>query len=167
MISSPPSAMNCSTGVVCGIGVFPAVPPPATGAFCLMFCAPESIVSRALTPVARCMIVTSARKGSRRYFQFARGRWSSWFAVSAVLQLKSGIDVSVVKDCCGVGMLAWSAPWGLLEQRAAVRARAEPVPALRGAVAVDRHAGELQSQQFDFSHSPPPDLGRAHRRRSH
>src|SRR5439155_9491713 len=157
MISSPPSAMNCSTGVVWGIGVLPAVPPPATGAFCLIFCAPVSMVSRTLTPVARCMIVTSARKGSRRYFQPARGRWSSWFAVRAVLQLKSGIEVSVVKDSRGVGMLTWGAPWGLLKQRAAVRARAEPIAALRRVVPVDRYAGDLQPSQFEVSHTPPRD----------
>src|SRR5207248_8572635 len=71
--------------------VTPAVPPPWIGDFCLMFCAPESIVSRADTPVARWRIVTSAGNGSRRYFQLASGRTSAWFAVRAVLQLKSGI----------------------------------------------------------------------------
>src|SRR5881397_306361 len=56
-----------------------------------MFCAPASIVSRTDTPVARCRIVTAARNGSRRYFQLASGRESSWLAVSAIDQVKSGM----------------------------------------------------------------------------
>src|SRR6267378_4261089 len=91
MISSPASATNCRTGVVCGIGWTPAVPPPCTGDFCCMFCAPASIVCRTPLVVARCRIVTAARNGSRRYFQFANGRSSSWLAVRARDQEKSGI----------------------------------------------------------------------------
>src|SRR2546425_7950748 len=59
-----------------------------------MFCAPASIVCRTLTPVARCRIVTAAGNGSRRYFQFASGLESSWLAVSAIDQEKSGTDAS-------------------------------------------------------------------------
>ena len=38
-----------------------AVPPEVMGDFCLMFCAPASIVSRADVPVALIRIVTRAR----------------------------------------------------------------------------------------------------------
>src|SRR6266850_1291999 len=91
MISSPAWAMNCSTGVVCGIGCTPAVPPLVIGDFCWMFCAPASIVCLELTPVARCRMVTAASNGRRRYFQLASGLESSWLAVSAIDQLKSGM----------------------------------------------------------------------------
>src|SRR5213594_640059 len=56
-----------------------------------MFCPPASMVSRTLVPVARVMTVTRAGHGSRRYFQLASGRKSSWFAVNAWLKMKSGI----------------------------------------------------------------------------
>src|SRR2546430_1128105 len=91
MISSNGSATNWITGVLKWIGITPAVPPEVIGDFCLMFCAPASIVSRVDTPVALMSSVTSARYGSRRYFQFASGRKSAWLAVSAWLKLKSGI----------------------------------------------------------------------------
>src|SRR5260370_24696193 len=89
--SSPASPRNCTTGVVGGIGVVPAVPPAETGDFCLMFCAPESIVSRTDRPVARCRTVTIAGNGNRRYFQLARGLESAWLAVNAMDHEKSGI----------------------------------------------------------------------------
>src|SRR6267142_2820240 len=109
MISSPASAINWMTGVVCGMGTLPAVPPPWMFDFCFRFCAPASIVSRPLTPVPRCRIVTPALKGSRRYFQLASGRESSWFAVSAMDHVKSGIWFgfhSLVRQIDAVGRRA-------------------------------------------------------------
>src|SRR6267142_5879470 len=135
MISSPASAMNWTTGVVCGMGTLPAVPPPWMFDFCFRFCAPASIVSRPLTPVPRCRIVTPARNGSRRYFQLASGRESSWLAVSAIDQVKSGI---------------WPRPYAFVREVDAVRRRA----ALRRlrenvAVHVERLARAEQLQLLD------------------
>src|SRR6266496_401886 len=84
------------TGDVCGIGCDPAVPPAWTGDFCTMFWAPASIVWRTPVVVSRCRIVTPARKGRRRYFQLASGRSSSWLAVRARDQAKSGIVSSLL-----------------------------------------------------------------------
>src|SRR6266496_4040683 len=84
------------TGDVCGIGCDPAVPPAWTGDFCTMFWAPASIVWRTPVVVARCRIVTPARKGRGRYFKLASGRSSSWLAVRARDQAKSGIVSSLL-----------------------------------------------------------------------
>src|SRR5437773_11579694 len=92
-ISSSGFAKNWITGEVCGIGVTPAVPPPWMFDFCTWFSAPASMVWRAPVVVALCRMVTAHRAdeaGSTRYFQFASGRSSSWFAVIVRDHWKSG-----------------------------------------------------------------------------